>query len=46
MLEAISEAMGLDDIVNPLLLESFAGMQSEIGTYNFLSDLRLMWAST
>lgn len=35
-------AIALDEIVNPLFLDSFAGVQSVIGTYNFLSDLRLM----
>lgn len=42
VLEAIREAMGLDDIVDPLFLDSFDEVQSIVGTDNFFSGLKLM----
>ena len=46
VLEAVKGAIALDEIVNSLFLDSFVGAKSVIGTYNFLSNLRLMWART
>ena len=37
VLEAARKAMRLDDIVNRLLLDSFAGLQSVNGTYSLLA---------